>query len=368
MAIRQKKNGLQVDVTVTVDGDKRRWRKTSDWSMREALAKEAEVRADLLAGRNPGARDKASSASEKLTLGKALDETWRRQWKGTSSAKKLMSPLRLLEERFGRETPLEDITSDMVDEFVHDLTSENLSASTVQKRLHPLSVVMNHYFPRGKIAKRPAIKLPKVKNNARKRIFADDEAAAMFKFFGRVYDQAKPRKAGTPSGQDFHDLTAILYDVGCRPSELYRCRRQDFRRGIVDLLFTKTEVPRSVPLTERAQEAVDRQLLRHRGTHPFSWCDENKLCNAWAEFRDWMGIDRQEDPDFVAYILRHACATRLYGKTRNLLVVKEWLGHKNLEITQRYAKLFPGELERARDVLQSGDADGDAVTRLVTQR
>lgn len=43
--------------------------------------------------------------------------------------------------------------------------------------------------------------------------------------------------------------------------------------------------------------------------------------------------------------------------------LKEWLGHKNLEITQRYAKLFPGELERARDVLQSGDAGGDAVTR-----
>jgi hypothetical protein len=49
-------------------------------------------------------------------------------------------------------------------------------------------------------------------------------------------------------------------------------------------------------------------------------------------------------------------------------VLSAWLGHKNLEITQRYAKLFPGELERARDVLQSGDADGDAVTRLVTQR
>lgn len=363
MAIRQKKNGLQVDVTVTLGGKKLRWRKTSDWSMRDAQAKEAEVRADLLAGRDPGARDRAATRAEKLTLGKALDETWMRKWRGTASAAKLKSPLRLLEERFGRSTPLEDITSAMVAEFVQDLADEKLSASTIQKRLHPLSVVMNHYYPLGDMAKRPVIRLPSVKNNNRKRIFTDDEAVAMFKFFGREYDQIKPRKSTAPSGQDFHDLVAILYDVGCRPSELYRCRRQDFRRGIVDLLFTKTEVPRSVPLTDRAQEAVDRQLLRHRGPRPFAWCDENKLCNAWVEFRNWMEIDRQEDPDFVAYILRHACATRLYGKTRNLLVVKEWLGHKNLEITQRYAKLFPGELERARDVLQSGDAGGDAVTR-----
>ena len=57
-------------------------------------------------------------------------------------------------------------------------------------------------------------------------------------------------------------------------------------------------------------------------------------------------------------------ATRFYAATRDLLLVQRWMGHANIKMTVRYAKLFPAELDAARDLLASNATQGDPVTQL----
>jgi hypothetical protein len=55
----------------------------------------------------------------------------------------------------------------------------------------------------------------------------------------------------------------------------------------------------------------------------------------------------QDDGDFVFHVCRHTCATRLLDAGVHLLVMKEWLGHKNIETTMRYSHVKPENLSAA---------------------
>jgi integrase len=64
-----------------------------------------------------------------------------------------------------------------------------------------------------------------------------------------------------------------------------------------------------------------------------------------------MGL--KHDTDFIPYSLRDTCASRLYAKTRDIMLVRKWLGHKNLQVTMRYTDLDPFELDQARDLMEA---------------
>ena len=67
-----------------------------------------------------------------------------------------------------------------------------------------------------------------------------------------------------------------------------------------------------------------------------------------------------DDTDFVPHCLRHTCASRLVQKGVHLQVVQQWLGHRAIQTTLRYAHLAPKNLNSARDVLENC---GTAVTQ-----
>lgn len=52
-------------------------------------------------------------------------------------------------------------------------------------------------------------------------------------------------------------------------------------------------------------------------------------------------MGRKGDKDFIFYLCRHTCGSRLVQRTGNIYLVKEWLGHKRIEQTLRYSKLSP---------------------------
>jgi site-specific recombinase XerD len=82
-----------------------------------------------------------------------------------------------------------------------------------------------------------------------------------------------------------------------------------------------------------------------------SWLD-----GLWSRLRTAMKLSG--DKQFVPYALRHTCASRLIQRGQSLRVVGDWLGHKSLSITMRYAHLSPTNLLDAVKVLTEG-ADTD---------
>lgn len=72
---------------------------------------------------------------------------------------------------------------------------------------------------------------------------------------------------------------------------------------------------------------------------------------AWAWVRKEMKLEK--DTQYVLHSLRHACATRLVNRGVDLYVVKEWLGHSSIQVTERYAHLAPSKLAHAASILEN---------------
>jgi len=71
--------------------------------------------------------------------------------------------------------------------------------------------------------------------------------------------------------------------------------------------------------------------------------------HAWNMARKKMEL--QTDKEFVMHALRHTCASRLVNRGVDLYVVKEWLGHSSIQVTEKYAHLSPDKLAHAATIL-----------------
>ena len=64
-------------------------------------------------------------------------------------------------------------------------------------------------------------------------------------------------------------------------------------------------------------------------------------------------LGHADDKEFVPHLCRHTCASRLVQKGVPLKVVQEWMGHKSIQVTLRYAKLQPDQLFEALETMEN---------------
>ena len=135
-----------------------------------------------------------------------------------------------------------------------------------------------------------------------------------------------------------------------RPSESRSIHRSDVREmenigWIVDLRKSKNGDQRSIPLTKKATYALNMTT----NSYPWAHMTEDKIRVEWKKVRQAMNFGS----DWVFYLTRHTCATRLLSKGINIKVVQNWMGHKDINMTLRYAKLVPNDLAQARNALET---------------
>jgi integrase len=157
---------------------------------------------------------------------------------------------------------------------------------------------------------------------------------------------------------DHADFTAFLLDTGCRPSEGYKLNSTtdiSFDTGLIHLWDTKNGAPRSIPMTLRVREILQRRTKNTVRPFPFN---DTWMRNQWDRARNLMGL--RDDKGFVPYVCRHTCASRMVQRGVPLLVIKDWMGHKSIKITMSYAHLAPGALQVGLAALEAQNA-GDNI-------
>jgi integrase len=226
-----------------------------------------------------------------------------------------------------------------MDAYLARLKQIGNSNSTINKKISALSFMMTHAIRRGKLKARLHLeRLPDT--GGRIRFLTRDEEAnclAVLEQWGK---------------SDHADAFSILIDTGLRPGELWalQLRDLDMDLGLIHVWLNKTHKPRSVPMTERVKDIIIR---RRSITQPllFSEADNFWFEHVWDRMKFHLGLT--EDEQFVPYALRHTCASRLVQKGVHLQVVQEWMGHKSIQTTLRYAHLCPKNLMDAVKVLEA---------------
>lgn len=274
-----------------------------------------------------------------FTLRQMLDKTFVKYWQGRPNEEVSGVNMRILEGFFKPHTPLASIDTEKVDDFIMHLQSKGNSPSTINSKLSTLSKCIRFAHDRGYIKVKPKIERPKVSNNARLRFLSEDEEATVIEAI---------------QGIDFRDFFAWSIDTGLRPSESRNLHQRNIRKDdalgwVVDVKIVKdvagTTLPRTLPLTDRAVEAFNRL---NDQVYPFARFTKAEIRKQWDYVRGVLGNTEKE---FVFYLTRHTCASRLVQRGVDITIVQKWMGHKNIQTTMIYAKLIPANLLDARKAL-----------------
>lgn len=302
----------------------------------EGAAWEAELRKRLRLGLP--FQELLDSKEGKMTLETVLSKTFQRYWSGSANEPTQIGNIRMITDFFGSDCLIEDINTTSIDDYVRALEKKGLAASTINGRLATLSKALSYAVDRGYLIKKPKIERKKV-SNQRLRFLSEEEE----------YDILDALRAD--GRDDFAYFIEWSVDTGLRPIESRNLPISSLREDpdlghIVDLRKTKNAYPRTIPLSRRAHEAL---LYLGEDFMPFSRFTESYIRKNWQFVREALN---EKDPEFVFYLTRHTCASRMVQRNIPLYVVKEWMGHRTYEMTLRYAKLSPKNFLDAKLALE----------------
>ncbi|MCR9205962.1 MAG: tyrosine-type recombinase/integrase [Halobacteriovoraceae bacterium] len=87
----------------------------------------------------------------------------------------------------------------------------------------------------------------------------------------------------------------------------------------------------------------DKVSSQCRGPYLFTWGITNRPLSRRAAFKKVKLLFKKAGlgPELTPHSLRKACATRLYQQTKDLLFVRDYLGHSDAKVTQTYIELRP---------------------------
>lgn len=260
-----------------------------------------------------------------------------RFWTTSKAAKSSQSVASLVVRSFGADTELGELIATRIEDQVLVWIEEGLSVATCNRRLAALSKMLKYAVQREWLEVAPRIERAR-EPQGRLRWPSEAEEARMVELLGE-----------RDGGALYADLVVVLHDTGMRVGEARKLLWDDVEDRWVRLWETKNGQARSVPLSRRVRVIMER-LRAAGGAGPFASILQHQLAYRWNAAKEAMGL--KDDREFVPHCLRHGCASRLVQGGVDILVVKEWLGHRDLETTLRYAHLAPKNLEAALKVLE----------------
>ena len=262
-----------------------------------------------------------------------FDTTFSHHWHGNARELVELRSSRWWLSFFGAEAPVKKITLASLDRAIKVLQDKGNKASTINSKLSCLRVALE--FTRKRGMHNVGVNVPRLKHSSDERTeyFSEEEQADVEAAIG---DDA------------FRALFVWSIETGLRPSESARLTKKDIRFDLVlgwtvIVRESKNGDPRVVPLTRKAVNAWE-------SVSTFQPYKAHVISKHWARLR-------RAAPDaagtFVFYTCRHTCATRLLSRGVNIKVVQSWMGHRDISMTLRYAKLIPQDLAQARDLIEA---------------
>jgi len=316
----------------TVNGV-RVFKSTGKFTKKEAKQVEAMERQKLMEEEKLTPQEKAA----RTLLSDALKQVQQVRWKNNKDSKGPDRMICRIIELIG-DMQVGCINEDVIQDVITKLEATKISPATINRHLSAIKTLLRY-----KKQQWDYIKLRK-EPKGRIRVLTKMEE-------NRVLEIVRGVKLNMRN--DFYpetaDLLELLVDTGMRLSEGLELKYEDvsFTSNLISIWVNKGEKPRSVPMTKRVKTLLEARMTINK-IRPFT-ITKHQAGHAWNFARKQM--DLSKDKEFVIHALRHTCASRLVNKGVDLYVVKEYLGHSSIQVTERYAHLSPDKLAHAAAIL-----------------
>ncbi|WP_085025262.1 tyrosine-type recombinase/integrase [Ensifer aridi] len=330
MAVTKRGNGYQVDFVV----NGQRYRPPVFATEEEAETWEFTARQAIKRGKAVEMPKKAPEAAAQGTIEQALTEAKNKRWAyKRGSHRTVLNAENFVKWVGPKEKASVALSLDKIHEFVGYLKDERkVGGSTINKYLSAISVLIEF----AKVA-RPELPYQE-KGQNRTRFFTEEEVDLVNQTLS-LWGKHRER-----------DLFIFLVDTGARPySEATTLRWEMVGDRRVEFVMTKNATNRTLPLTTRAWEAVQRQR-EHNGDGPWTDITEWQMIDLWRSIR----VHLPQLKDTVVYTARHTCASWQVIRGVDLMRVMKWMGHKSYQTTLNYAHLAPDHLLDNVTVLEGG--------------
>jgi len=257
--------------------------------------------------------------STSITLGVLIERYLEYEYSGGYS-KEQSSKLEFWLSNVGDKLLVEIATTDI--SLVLDDLSRYFSNATVNRYKAAISVVFSYACREYGL-----LNNPKPENNERIRFLSDDERTRLFKAC-RASQWSK-----------LHLLVLMAITTGARKSELLNLTFNDidFDRQTAYVQTSKNGQPRVLPLINEVTTELNN-FSNQESILIFN--SELKPDRPMCFNKQWKkALTQAEITDFRYHDLRHSCASLLAQSGASLLEIAEVLGHKQIQVTKRYAHL-----------------------------
>ncbi|MBR1735039.1 MAG: site-specific integrase [Alphaproteobacteria bacterium] len=158
-----------------------------------------------------------------------------------------------------------------------------------------------------------------------------------------------------------HDIALIALYEGLRANEILSLRWDDinWQANYLAIMNTKNGIDRMQPLHPQIKEILLRRRTAESSGYVFKSRNGEKIAEVSSTFSrvvNALGFNKgitENKQKIVFHTLRHTYASWLVMNGVDLYTTQKLLGHKSNQMTQRYAHLAPGHLERAVNTLKS---------------
>jgi len=272
------------------------------------------------------------------TLSEATRVVYKRRKNGTKSAANFLIGMKHNIKALG-DLPVNKITRPLVNKMM-DYHKEKLknSNAVINQKMGYLRVVLSEMEEDGFIE---MIKMPKprpTKNSKVHYLTYDMETQLLDFLVANKQYEAK-------------NIVICLIDLGCRVNELLNLEKRfvDFDNNQITFNDRKNDQAVAVPMTNRVKQVIKHYWYELNDLDKVFSLNYSELNAIWQRARKDLGY--ADKKFYTIHLCRHTCASRLVQRGVPILLVKDWLGHEDIENTMIYAHLAPKALHSVVEVL-----------------
>ena len=272
------------------------------------------------------------------TLSEATRVVYKRRKNGTKSATNFLIGMKHNIKALG-DLPVNKITRPMVNKMMDTLKEKPYknSNAVVNQKMGYLRVVLQEMEEDGFIE---MIKMPKPRptKNSKVHYLTKDMEDELLAWLLDHDEKA------------FHIVQALI-DLGCRVNELLNLEERfvDMPNNQINFNDRKNDKAVAVPMTQRVILIMNTYCWGKKPTDKLFDVDYSWLNAIWQKARKDLGY--ADKKFYTIHLCRHTCASRLVQRGVPILLVKDWLGHEDIENTMIYAHLQPKALHSYVEVL-----------------